>query len=130
MRYDGPFEIMEKISAVAYRLRMPASYGTHPVLNIAHLEPYSQSPSSFGDRPQKDLNRHDFDVLPEYEVEAIIDEKWGPSRKGKRNRLYRVRFVGYSPLYDEWLSRRDLKNAPAVLKEWEGRCQGRIQVEE
>ena len=39
-RYQGHFEIMKKISAVAYRLRMPASYGMHPVLNIQQLEKY------------------------------------------------------------------------------------------
>ena len=50
-RYEGPFEIMEKISAVAYRLRMPASYGMHPVLNIEHLEKYQEPPKEFGERP-------------------------------------------------------------------------------
>ncbi|KLO04838.1 hypothetical protein SCHPADRAFT_808112, partial [Schizopora paradoxa] len=40
MRYDGPFEILQKVSPLAYRLRMPASYGINPVINIAHLERY------------------------------------------------------------------------------------------
>jgi hypothetical protein len=120
-RYDGPFEIMEKISPVAYRLRMPASFGIHPVLNIEHLEFYRPSPTEFQDRPTKELSRDDFQVLPEYEVEAIVDEKWGKSRAGKRQKLYRVRFTGYSPNYDEWLPRRNLKNAPEVLREWESR---------
>ena len=44
MKYDGPFEIIKKTSPVSYRLRMPASYGIHPVLNIAHLEKYQTSP--------------------------------------------------------------------------------------
>src|SRR3979490_881899 len=48
MKYDGPFEILEKKSPVTYRLRMPASYGIHPVLNIAHLEKYHLSPDEFG----------------------------------------------------------------------------------
>ncbi|KLO04366.1 hypothetical protein SCHPADRAFT_800047, partial [Schizopora paradoxa] len=34
LRYDGPFEILQKISPLAYRLRMPASYGMNPVINI------------------------------------------------------------------------------------------------
>ena len=42
-KYNGPFEISKKISAVAYRLRMPGSYGMHPVLNIEHLEKYQES---------------------------------------------------------------------------------------
>lgn len=28
------------VSRVAYRLRMPDSYGIHPVINIAHLDKY------------------------------------------------------------------------------------------
>ena len=74
MRYNGPFEIIKKISPVSYQLQMPASYGIHPVLNIAHLEKYCVSPSEFGVQPQKSLNREDFDNLPEYEVERIVAE--------------------------------------------------------
>ena len=44
---------------------MPASYGIHPVLNIAHLEKYQTSPFEFGEQPQKSLNQEDFDDLPE-----------------------------------------------------------------
>lgn len=50
MKYDGPFEVLEKLSPVTYRLRLPASYGMHPVLNIAHLESYHPSPPEFGVR--------------------------------------------------------------------------------
>lgn len=82
-RYEGPFKIMKKISAIAYRLRMPASYGMHLVLNIAHLEKYQESPNDFGDCPQLKMNRSDFDALPEYEVERIVAER---TRKGKNGR--------------------------------------------
>ena len=68
-RYEGPFEIMKKVSAVAYRLCMPGSYGMHPVINIEHLEKYQESPSKFGDCPQLKTNRLSFDALPEYEVD-------------------------------------------------------------
>jgi hypothetical protein len=121
MKYDGPFEILQKISPLAYRLRMPASYGTHPILNIAHLESYQNSPEEFGNRPRKHLNRDDFEEMPEYEVEKIIDQKWSKSRSGRRNLLYKVRFIGYSPNFDEWLTRKDLKNAPEILRAWEMR---------
>ena len=72
MKYDGHFEIIQKLSTVSYRLKMPESYGIHPVLNIAHLERYQPSPAEFGNQPTKSLNRADFDELPEYEVEMII----------------------------------------------------------
>ena len=71
MKYDGPFEIIHKLSPDSYRLRMPSSYGIHPILNIAHLEKYQSSPAEFGERPIKNLNREDFNELPEYKVERI-----------------------------------------------------------
>ena len=60
MKFDGPFEILQKLGPATYRLRMPASYGLHLVLNVAHLECYTASDPSFGPRPVKSLQRADF----------------------------------------------------------------------
>ncbi|KIO20182.1 hypothetical protein M407DRAFT_81863 [Tulasnella calospora MUT 4182] len=49
-KYDRPFEISAKLSPVTYRLRLLASYKLHPVVNIAHLQPYHSSPPEFGER--------------------------------------------------------------------------------
>jgi hypothetical protein len=76
MKYDRPFEITQKISPTTYRLRLPASYGIHPVLNLVHLEPYTPSDPSFRSRPIKHLDRTDFSELPEFEVERILAERW------------------------------------------------------
>jgi hypothetical protein len=117
MKYDGPFEVLQKVSDVTYRLKIPASYRIHPVVNIAHLEPYYKDEKGI-DRPRKHMNRDDFDKKPEYEVEQIVDEKM--IKKGqRRQRRYLTRFVGYSPEWDEWLSKQQLTNAPMALKEWE-----------
>ena len=83
MKYDSPFEIIKKISPVSYRLRMPVSYGIHPVLNITHLEKYQTSPPEFGERPQKYLNQEDFDDLLEYEVVRIVAEHQKKGQNGK-----------------------------------------------
>ncbi|QRW19822.1 Retrovirus-related Pol polyprotein from transposon [Rhizoctonia solani] len=55
MRYEGPFEILERVSPVSYRLRLPGSYRIHPVINIAHIKNYKQSPKEFGNRPTKHI---------------------------------------------------------------------------
>ena len=91
MKYNGPFEIIQKLSAVSYQLRMPQSYGIHPVLNITHLEKYQPSPTEFGNRPTKSLNHADFDKLPEYEVEMIIANRRKKSRKGR----YVMEYLGF-----------------------------------
>ena len=72
MKYDSPFEIIQKLSTVSYRLQMPQSYRIYPILNITHLERYQPSPAEFGNRPTKSLNHANFDELPEYKVEMII----------------------------------------------------------
>ena len=118
MRYDGPFEIIKKISPVSYRLRMPASYGIHPVLNIAQLERYRASPSEFSVLAQKSLNREDFDNLPEYEVEKIVAERRKKGRNGRRILQYLTHFKGYSEDYGEWLTGNQLKNALEPLEIW------------
>src|ERR1700683_2529748 len=51
MKYDGPFEIIQKISPISYRLKMLALYGIHPVLNITHLEKYQSSPPKCSSQP-------------------------------------------------------------------------------
>ena len=117
-KYEGPFEIIQKLSSVSYRLRMPASFGMHPVLNIEHLERYQESPEEFGERPKIRMNRLDFEELPEYQVDRIVAESWRKGRNGKRIPIYRVRYTGYGPEADTWEPRQNLKNAPIVLEKW------------
>lgn len=119
MKYDGPFEVIRKISPVSYQLRLPASYGMHPILNIAHLERYEQSPPEFGkDRPTKSLNRDDFEILEEFEVERIVSERYKKGRNGRRIIQYLTRFKGYDSSADEWLTSNQLRNAPEVVAAW------------
>ena len=70
---------------------MPQSYGIHPVLNITHLEKYQLSPTKFGNRPTKSLNRADFDELHEYDVEMIIADRRKKSGKGR----YVMEYLGF-----------------------------------
>lgn len=119
MKYDGPFEVMQKVSSVAYWLRLPASYGIHPVINIAHLEAYQASPPELGERPRRRMNRADFNDMPEVEVERIVAQKWKRGKGGRRIMMYRTRYVGMDAEEDEWLTRNELRNAPDVLNDWQ-----------
>jgi hypothetical protein len=119
MRYNGPFEILHKISPITYQLRLLASYGMHPILNIAHLEKYKASPPEFSDCPRRRLHRTNFEAKPEYDVEDIVGKRWRRGPRGHRVQEFKTRFAGYGPEADEWPPRRNLRNAPEVLRRWE-----------
>ena len=119
MKYDGPFEVSQKLSPTTYRLRMPQSYGIHPILNVAHLEPYRDSDSVFGEHAAKKLDRANFDTLPEFEVEKILHNRWRKVCNGQHVQELLVRFTRYVTSSDEWMMRRQLKNAPDILDAWD-----------
>ena len=118
-RFEGPFEIIAKISPVAYRLRLPASYQGHPILNIAHLEPYHLPESIAPNRPKLKNTRGGFEELEEFEVDKIIDSKIIKIDRGRRVRKYRVCWKGYEAQHDTWETARNLKNSPKALKEYQ-----------
>lgn len=122
-RYDGPFEVIEKVSPVAFRLRLESSYRMHNVVNIAYLEPYATSPDRFGSRIRREKLRMEA-AEQEWEIDSIVAEKTR-SRNKRKEKLYRVRYTGYGPEQDEWLPRSYLRNAPEILQQWENRHKGR-----
>ena len=115
-RWIGPFEITECVNPKVYRLRLPDKYPGSPIFNIEHLKAY-QEPTEEGRTtlPDSPLRKEE---SREYEVESILGHK----RVGKTKALkYLVRWTGYGPQFDEWLTARDLRNASDVLREYQKR---------
>lgn len=113
-RWIGQFEVMEKVNANIYRLRLPSSYPGSPILNIAHLKKYVE-PEGASLRTLMKEHAQRKDASEEYEVERILGHK----RVGADNKLkYLIRWKGYGPQFDQWEEARMLKNAPRILKEY------------
>lgn len=107
----GPFKIIEKINAVAYKLQLPASVKIHPVFHVSLLEPYHE-------------NRIPGRIMPvpptikvqgaeEYEVSKVLDSR---IRHGKLE--YLVDWKGYTPDERSWEPAEHLANAKVLVKQF------------
>lgn len=124
-RTIGPFEVMEKVNPLVYRLRMPDSYPMHPVFNLAHLKKYEQSTSEFGERTVLPPTRDYLDLHDHVEVEAILGHRLA-ARKNSNRRMFLIRWKGYDPTEDSWISEYDLRGAPALKREYLAMIDGKV----
>ena len=96
-RYIGPFEILERVGEVAYRLALPPALdGVHPVFHVSQLRQYVHDPSHR-------LNYEDLVVEPDHTFREqplkVLDRR----RKKLRNKEIPLVLI-------QW-SRRGVKEA-------------------
>ena len=114
-KYIGPYRVLERIGAVAYKLELPDSMRIHPVFHVSRLKTYTD-PSSFSPLRAPD-NRPPpvtVDDVEEYEIEKIVDHRL---RHGQRQ--YLVHWLGYDATDDTWLSADALTHAPELVDDYE-----------
>jgi hypothetical protein len=115
-RWIGPFEVLQKINPKAYRLRLDDRYPGFPIFNFDHLKPYKESPDRFGLRATLPSTRDHKTESEEYEVEKIVGKKYD---KSKKQHMWLVRWKNYGPQFDTWQTKKDLRNAPEMLRAFE-----------
>ena len=93
-KFIGPFPILECISTVAYKLRLPATMRIHPVFHVSLLRPYRASDRDDEARPPP----LEIDGEPQYEVEQLLEMR-AIKRGRATKREYLVKWRGY-PYYE------------------------------
>ena len=107
----GPFEIIEEISPVVYKLKLPETWHIHNVFHASLLMPQVIMPEYRvpADPPLPKL----VDGQLEFEVENILQHKFVGCKKEIR---YLVHWRSYSQVESTWEPEEHLRNAPEVLE--------------
>jgi hypothetical protein len=116
-RWIGPFEVLQKINPKTYRLRLDDRYPGFPVFNYDHLKPYTEPEGEDADtRLRLPETRTKSPASEEYEVEKVVGKRYDKSR---RQNMWLVRWKNYGPQHDSWQMKKDLRNAPEMLRAFE-----------
>jgi len=104
----GPYRILEKVSAVSYKLKLPRKLRIHPVIHVSELEPYYEDHFGRNQKPPPIIIENE----EEYEVEKILDK-----RKHYGKIQYLIKWKGYPLSEASWEPENNL-NCPELLKEF------------
>ena len=107
----GPFKIVQVLSPLTYKLRLPSSWKIHDVFHAPLLSPYRSTESygpSFSSLPPDIIDNEE-----EYKVETILSHK-GPTTC----RLYLTAWKGYPSSENTWEPEINLCHSPILLKRY------------
>ena len=119
-QFAGPFRVIEKIGKLAYRLELPPTIKIHNIISVAHLEPATNPTDDPYSRARQESPPILVDGQEKWEIERILRKR--VTRRGRGHRTeYLVRWVGYGPQDDTWISERNLGNAREILRDFNER---------
>ena len=107
----GPFEVIEEILPVVYKLCLPKAWCIHDVFHMSLLTPQVTTPE-YGIPDEPPLPEL-VDGESEFKVESILKHKFVGRKKEIR---YLVQWRGYSRVESTWEPEEHLRNAPEVLE--------------
>ena len=115
-RRYGPFQIIEKVSEVNYRLKLPPNWNIHPVFHVDQLRKYHEDPKqpNFSE-PPPDL----VEGREEFEVEKILDAQYRYKQGTRKRSLhFLVKWKGYHDKDNTWEPLDNVKNSSDLLDEF------------
>ncbi|SJL18798.1 uncharacterized protein ARMOST_22399 [Armillaria ostoyae] len=119
----GPFKILEKTRASAYKLKLPPHWKIHPLFNEKLLTPYTPPLFPNQEQPLPPLP----DLIHEeeqWELEEVLDSKtrkvrakWGQPSTTVID--YFVKWKGWTQEHNSWVAESDMGNAKEVIADYE-----------
>ncbi len=119
-KFAESFHIQDIVEKQAYRLYLPTHYWIHNVFHVSYLEPYNQH---LDDKITQVLSSSKLiNEKEEYKVEEVLKKQ---HRKGKL--WYKVKWIGYSLKYDQWIFEQDLDDTSELCEVYNVRIKKRHQ---
>ena len=126
-KYIGPFTIVEMVSPVACKLKLPANYRIHPVVHVSRVQPFRET-DNFPSRANTSAPPPVYYDAgePFWEVEAVVNRRVVSvtkyvRRRGRRRRTvvqipeYEVKWKGYPDSENMWRRTADISDAAMEL---------------
>ncbi len=124
-RFVGPFKVTEVINPVAFRLELPKTFRIHNVFHASLLKPFVSRPGHTSHPPPIIVADDE-----EYEVELLVNRRLKKARTVKAGKHsekkqyfryeYLVRWKGYGPEQDEWITEKELlRHCKALIREFD-----------
>ena len=108
-RREGPFEIVQVLSSVVYKLQLPPTWKIHDVFHASLLSSYKETPEhglNFSNPPPDLIGGEE-----EYKINKIL------SHCGTQGwRQYLISWKGYSTAENTWEPEGNLQYAQTLLK--------------
>ena len=118
-QYVGPFQDLERVDRLAYKLDVPHDWKIYPVFSIAQLEStLLPAEDPFGRLRPKHLPlvfvEGNTDVVKSFEIDRLLNKR--TVKKDRDHAVkYLVRWTGYGPEWDRWYNIKDLNNAAKLV---------------
>ena len=100
-KYEGPFQVIERIGKVSYRLQLPPKLKIHPVFHVSLLKPFHEDP----EEPSRGVSkRAPTAVVTSFdkEVEEILADRVVRRRGVPNYREYFIKWKGLPDTEASW----------------------------
>ena len=106
----GPFEVIKIVLSNAIKLKLPASFRIHDVINVSQVQTYKPPVAEQSSVPPEPI---DVEGTPKYKVEEILDLRL---KHGKLE--YLVKWSGYTDNYNTWEPEANCANSPEIISDF------------